>query len=126
MDQNGFRNLQFNLSGLNFWLTLLAIVWVLGSLGLGWVIKSFVIILGLIIVIPIVAFVGFTWWLKRNVVQADCPVCGTSSAGLNGSELRCPNCSEPLRVENGRFVRLTPPGTVDIEAVEVSAQQIED
>jgi hypothetical protein len=126
VDQNGFRNLQFNLSGLNFWLTLLAIVWVLGSLGLGWVIKSFVIILGLIIVIPIVAFVGFTWWLKRNVVQADCPVCGTSSAGLNGSELRCPNCSEPLRVENGRFVRLTPPGTVDIEAVEVSAQQIED
>jgi hypothetical protein len=126
VNQNSFRNLQFNLPGLNFWLTLLAIVWVLGSLGLGWLVKSFVIILGLIIITPVIAFLVFRWWLKQNLVEAACPVCGSESAGINGTEMRCPNCSEPLKVESGRFLRVTPPGTVDIEAVDVSARQIED
>jgi hypothetical protein len=126
MNQNSFKNLQFNLSGLNFWLTLLAIVWLLGSLGLGWIIKSFAIILGLIIIIPIVGFIGFRWWLKRNLVEAACPVCSFELAGINGTEMRCANCGEPLKVELGRFLRLTPPGTVDVEAIEVSAKQIEE
>jgi hypothetical protein len=126
MNENSFKNLQFNLSGLNFWLTLLAIVWLLGSLGLGWIIKSFAIILGLIIITPILAFIGFRWWLKRNLVEAVCPVCSTELAGINGTEMRCSNCGEPLKVDAGHFLRLTPPGTVDVEAIEVSAKQIED
>lgn len=126
MNQNSFRNVQFNLSGLNFWLTLLAIAWLLGSLGLGWIIKSFVVILGLIIITPVLGFIGFRWWLKRNLVEAACPVCSFELAGINGTEMRCPNCSEPLKVETGHLRRLTPPGTVDVEAIEVSAKQIDE
>lgn len=126
MNQYSFRNLQFNLSGLGFWLTLLAVIWLLGSIGLGWLVKSFFILIGLILMAPIVAFLGFRWWLKRNLAVDQCPVCGYESAGINGTQLRCPNCSEPLRVQQGQFYRLTPPGTVDVEAVEVSAKQIED
>jgi hypothetical protein len=126
VNQNSFRNLQFNLSGLNFWLTLLAIAWILGSLGLGWLVKSFVILLGLVIIIPVVVVLGGIWWINKNAVTAACPVCGTETAGINGTEIRCPSCTEPLKVENGRFLRITPPGTVDIEAIDVSVKQIED
>jgi hypothetical protein len=31
-----------------------------------------------------------------------------------------------LRVEKGKFRRLTPPGTVDVEAIDVSVKQMED
>lgn len=126
MNQNSFRNLQFNVSGLGFWLTLLAIVWLLGAIGLGWLVKSFFILLGFIFIAPIIAFVGFRWWLKRNLVQAACPVCGFELTGLNGSETRCPSCAEPLKVERGSMLRLTPPGTVDVDAIEVTSQQIGD
>ncbi|MBD2459593.1 hypothetical protein H6G89_00925 [Oscillatoria sp. FACHB-1407] len=126
MNQNSYRNWQLNLSGLSFWLTLMAIAWLLGSIGLGWLVKSFFIVIGFIIIAPILGFLGFRWWLKRNLVEQPCPVCHFELAGINGTQLRCPNCSEPLKVEKGHLHRLTPPGTVDVEAVEVSAQQIED
>jgi hypothetical protein len=126
VNQNGFNSLQLNLSGVSFWLVLLAIAWLLGAIGLGWLVKSFFILIGLILLTPIIAFVVFRWWLKRNLVESQCPVCQYEFAGINGMELRCPNCSEPLKVENRHFHRLTPPGTVDVEAVEVPARQIED
>ncbi|HIK55514.1 MAG TPA: hypothetical protein IGS37_10185 [Synechococcales cyanobacterium M55_K2018_004] len=126
MYQNGYKNLQFSLSGIRFWLGLFAVVWLLSAVGLGWLVKSFLFLLGLLLITPILAFLGFRWWLKRNLVEDQCPVCEFTSAGLNGFELRCPSCGEPLKVEKGRFLRLTPPGTVDIEAVEVPVKQIED
>lgn len=126
MNPNSFRSLQFNLAGVRFWLTLLAVVWLLGTLGLGWLVKSFVILLLLLLVAPVIAFLGFRWWLQRNLVEDQCPVCQYEFTGLNNAQLRCPSCGEPLQVAQGRFRRLTPPGTVDVEAVEVSARQIED
>jgi hypothetical protein len=126
VNQNSFRSPQFSLSGLRFWLVLLAIIWLLGSIGLGWLVKSFFILLGFLIITPIIGFLVFRWWLQRNLVMDQCPVCGHESAGINGTQMRCPSCSEPLRIEKGHFYRLTPPGTVDIEAIEVSAKQLED
>jgi hypothetical protein len=126
VNQNDFRSLQFNLSGASFWLVLLAIVWLLGAIGLGWLVKSFFILIGLVLITPVIAFIAFRWWLKRNLVESQCPVCSYEFAGINGMELRCPNCSEPLKVENRHFHRLTPPGTVDVEAIEVPARQLED
>ncbi len=126
MNQNGFRSLQTNFSGFGFWLSLLALVWLLGSIGLGWLVKSAIILVSLLLVTPLIAFLVFRWWLKRNLVVARCPVCSYESAGINGTQLRCPSCSEPLQVQKGHFHRLTPPGTVDVEAVEVQAKQIED
>jgi hypothetical protein len=126
VNQNDFRNLQLNLSGIRFWLTLLLVIWLLSSIGLGWLVKFSFIVLSLLLITPVIAFVGFRWWLKRNLVVDQCPVCGFESAGINGTQLRCPSCSEQLRVENKKFYRLTPPGTVDVEAIDVSVKQIED
>lgn len=126
MNPNTYRSWQLNLSGLSFWLTLLAIVWLLGSIGLGWVVKSVFIIIGLLIITPVLGFLGFRWWFKRNLVEQQCPVCHYELAGINGTQLRCPNCSEPLKVEQGQIHRLTPPGTVDVEAVEVTARQLDE
>ena len=126
MSQKNFSSAQFNLSGIGGWVVLLAIAWLLGMIGLGWLVKSVLVLIGLLVFTPVIAFFAIRWWLKRNVVQDQCPVCGVSSAGINGTQLRCPSCSEPLRVDQGHFYRITPPGTVDVEAVEVIAQQIED
>ncbi|GAB4237731.1 MAG: hypothetical protein Kow00121_64730 [Elainellaceae cyanobacterium] len=125
MNQNSFRNLQLA-SGIRFWLTLLLIAFVLSSIGLGWLVKFSFAVLGLLLITPIIAFLGLRWWLKRNLVMEQCPVCGYESAGINGTQMRCPSCSEPLKIEKGHFYRLTPPGTVDVEAIDVSVKQIED
>jgi hypothetical protein len=124
VNQYSFRSIQ--LSGLRFWLTLLAIVWLLGSVGLGWLVKSFFILIAVIVITPVLAFLGFRWWLQRNLVIDRCPVCSYESAGINNTQFRCPNCSEPLKIEHKHFHRLTPPGTVDIDAIDVTVKQIED
>jgi hypothetical protein len=126
MNHNSFKNLQFNLPGVGFWISALVIIWLLGSIGLKWVVQSIFIVFGLIVLTLIVSLFVFRWWLRRNLVESQCPVCHYEFAGIQGMQLRCPNCSEPLRVEQGHFHRLTPPGTVDVQAVEVSAHQIED
>jgi hypothetical protein len=124
VNQYSFRSIQF--SGLRFWLTLLAIIWLLGSIGLGWLVKSFVILLGIILITPILALLGFRWWLQRNLVVDRCPVCGTEAAGINNTQFRCPSCSEPLKIEHKHFHRLAPPGTVDVDAIDVTVKHLED
>lgn len=121
-----FKLFQLNLLNLRPWLTLLALVWLLGSVGLGWLVNSLLIIFGLLFFAPIVAFFGFRWWLQRNLVADQCPVCTYEFTGLNNSQLQCPNCGELLLVQNSHFQRLTPEGTIDITAVEVPAQSLED
>lgn len=122
-----FRKLpQLNFSGLGCWLTVLLTCWLLGSVGLGWLVKSVAILLCLLLVAPIIAWFGFRWWLQKNLVEDQCPVCSYEFTGFSGSDCQCPSCGEPLKVEGGKFNRLTPPGTIDVEAVEVSVQQIED
>jgi len=126
VNQNSFRSWQFNLSGLRFWLVLFAVIWLLGAIGLGWLVKSVFILLGLLILAPIFGFLGFRWWLKRNLVVDQCPVCRYESAGINGTEMRCPSCGEPIHIEKGQFQRVTQPGTVDVQAIDVSVKQIEE
>jgi ssDNA-binding Zn-finger/Zn-ribbon topoisomerase 1 len=126
VNRNSFSSLQFNSSALRFWITLIAVIWLLGAIGLGWLVKSVFILLGLLLLIPVAAFFALPWWLKRNLVEDQCPVCQYKSTYLNGKQFRCPNCSEPLQVQQGRFHRLTPPGTVDVEVVEVSARRLDD
>jgi hypothetical protein len=126
VNQNFPKPSQYNFSGLGCWLTLLAIFLLLGSVGLGWLVNGFLIILGLLVLLPAVAWLGFRWWLKRNLVEDQCPVCSYEFTGFNNVKFRCPNCGEPLQVEKGHFHRLTPEGTIDVDAVDVSAQQQED
>lgn len=124
MNSNYYKSVQ--ISGLRFWLIFLASIWLLGSIGLGWLVKSFLIVIGIILVTPVLVFIGFRWWLKRNLAVDRCPVCDYESAGINNTQMRCPSCSEPLKVEKGHFLRLTPPGTVDVQAIDVTVKQLED
>lgn len=125
MDQNSLKNIQLNLADTSRFLVILGVIWLLGAVGLGWLVKSFLILIGLILIAPVIAFLGFRWWLKRSLVEDQCPVCGYESVGLNQTQFQCPNCNEALEVKQGQFNRLTPPGTIDVQAVEVPAKRID-
>ena len=98
----------------------------LSSLGLGWVINGFLILLALLFILPVMAFWGFQWWLRRKLVQDKCPVCSYEFTGFKDTEFRCPSCGEALIVQGDSFSRITPPGTIDVDAVEVAVKQIEE
>jgi hypothetical protein len=110
---------QVNLAGIQPWITFVAICFLLGSLGLGWILKSALLLLGLVILLPVVAIGGFLIWSRLNVVQAACPVCEMALTGFKGAALDCPNCGEALKADRGAFVRIAPPNTIDVAAVEV-------
>lgn len=120
MNQDTLKNFQMGLAEVSRFLLPFAVLWLLGSIGLGWLVKSFFILIGLLFLTPVLAFFGFRWWLQRNLVQAACPVCSHEFMGLNRAEFSCPSCGEALRAEQGVFTRVTPPGTIDVSAVEVT------
>jgi hypothetical protein len=119
VNNNSPNLFQVNPPRFQSWLTIVAICLLLGSLGLGWLVKSALIVIGLAIITPIIGFLGFFWWLRRSIVQAECPVCSYPLQGIDGSEIQCANCGELLNVDRGRLVRDTPPDTIDAIAVEV-------
>lgn len=126
MNQINLRSLQIGMAEVSRLLLPFALIWLLGAIGLGWLVKSLLILIGLLLLLPVLAFFGFRWWVKRSVIQGACPVCNYEFVSLNQSEFRCPSCNEPLKAEDGHFNRLVPPGTIDVNAIEVTAQQIED
>ncbi|HEY9729588.1 MAG TPA: hypothetical protein V6D50_24330 [Chroococcales cyanobacterium] len=126
MNQDTPKLLQFNLSGVGCWLAVLTTFMLLGAVGLGWIVNGLLILVGIAIVTPVIGWFVFRWWLKRNLVEDKCPVCAYEFTGFNQTECQCPNCGESLKVEQGHFNRVTLPGTIDVEAVEVSARQLED
>ncbi|MFB2893351.1 hypothetical protein ACE1CI_10600 [Aerosakkonemataceae cyanobacterium BLCC-F50] len=126
MQEMSIKNFQFNVPGLGCALSIFLSFWLLSAIGLGWLAKSVLILMVCLVTLPAIAFFVFRWWLKRNLVEDNCPVCGYEFTGLNKTQMRCPSCSEPLLIEEGHFKRVTPPGTIDVQAIEVSTQQIED
>lgn len=126
MNSNNSPGFLIQLPTVRFWLTLLIIVWFIGFVGVGWLIKSFLVLLGLVILTPIAIFVGARWWLSRNLVQDSCPTCSYEFAGLNRTQMVCPSCGETVKIADKQFQRLTPPGTIDVQAIEVTAQTIEE
>ncbi len=119
MNFNRSNQIQLNFSGLGCWLTLLGIVWLLGAVGLGWVVKSLAVLVVLVLVTPVLAFIGLRFWLRRNLVQGACPVCATAVTGIKGTETTCLNCGTALRTEADGFSRLAEAGTIDVTAVDV-------
>lgn len=124
MNQPGFRQIQFNLSGLGCWLVLFGVIWLLGAVGLGWLVKSLAVIVVLILLIPVFAFVGLRFWLRRNLVQAHCPVCTTPLTGLKNAATQCPNCGTVLTTTATGFQRQREEGTIDITAVDVTVDAV--
>ncbi|MDJ0701656.1 MAG: hypothetical protein QNJ46_00100 [Leptolyngbyaceae cyanobacterium MO_188.B28] len=126
MNQNSPNQLQFNFSGVGCWLTVIAGAWLLGAIGLGWLVKSFFVLVGLILIAPIVLFGVFRWWLQRTIVEGPCPACNFTLTGLKGTESVCPSCGTVVKAAQGQFQRVAAEGSIDVEAVDVEAQQIED
>ena len=124
MNQNGFNQIRFNFSGIGCWLTVIGLIWLLGAVGLGWVVKSIAVIAVLVMLAPVFIFLGLRFWLKRNLVQADCPVCATGLTGIKGAETLCPSCGTPLKVEADGFKRPVQSGTIDVDAVDVTVEVV--
>ena len=106
-------------AGLRRLLWIALFVWILGSLGLGWLLKAVGALVVLLIALPIVGVIFGFWWIRKNIAVGECPACGYPVNGVNGSQLACPNCGEGLRVENLQFIRLATEGTIDVMAVDV-------
>ncbi len=122
MNSNNFK--QLNLSaGVRQVIWLLLIFWLL-SVGGGFLLRSFVFILGLVIVTPVVGFFGLQWWLRKNLVQDNCPVCQQEFTGFNNQSMACPNCGEALQVTNQQFQRVAEDGVIDIAAIEVVSSTV--
>jgi hypothetical protein len=117
--QNGLNKIQLNFSGMGCWLFLFASIWLLGAAGLGWLVKSVLVLVGLIALAPVLAFLGFRFWLKRNLVEAACPVCRQPLTGLAPLQTPCPSCGTLLKATPQGFERVTPEGTIDVQAVDV-------
>lgn len=126
MNQN-FRNLLLNInnSGLGCLLSFIAIALLFGSAGLGWVVNGFLIFVAFLLITPVIIFFVVRWWLKRNLVEDQCPVCNYQFTGFNNIECRCPNCGELLQVQSGKFRRITPEGTIDVDVINVTNQQLD-
>lgn len=124
MNPNGLNQIRFNFSGIGCWLALIASVWLLGAVGLGWLVKSVLVLILLLLLAPVVGFFVFRWWLQRNLVQGECPVCSFNLTGINNTNSVCPSCGTALKAENGKFKRVTPEGTIDVDVIEVSADAL--
>ncbi len=124
MNPNQPRNLWPDASGLvrAVVISILVILLLSSPVLLGWLLKGFLVLLILIPLLPLAIGYGIQWWFKRNLVSAACPVCGVESQTLNGAEFRCPSCGEALKAEQKQFSRLTPPGTIEVQAQAVDPQ----
>lgn len=118
--------LWLNNSGLGCLLNLLLLAILLVSVGLGWLVNGFLILLGVIVITPVIGLWVLRWWVKRNLVEDQCPVCSYEFTGFNGVDTRCPSCGEALEIEAGKFKRVTPPGTIDVDVVDVSVKQFDE
>ena len=119
MNPNRSNQLQLNFSGLGCWVAILGSIWLLGAVGLGWVVKSLAVLVVLVLVAPVLGFVGLRFWLRRNLVQGPCPVCSSALTGIKGAETACLSCGTPLRADADGFSRLTEAGIIDVTAVDV-------
>jgi hypothetical protein len=122
MNSPDFKQLNLS-SGFRQVLWLLLIFWLL-SVGGGFLLRSFVFILGLMIVTPVVGFFGLKWWLKVNLIPGTCPVCQHEFTALNNQAVACPNCESPLQIVQKQFQRVAQDGVIDIAAVEVVSSTV--
>jgi len=126
VNPNQFGTNTLNLSGVSRWLVFFGVLWLLGLLGLGWLVRSLLVLVLLLMLLPALAFFGLQWWLRRSLVQGKCPSCESELIGLNQAQIACPSCGEALRVEGDRFIRATPPGTIDVEAVDITSHAADE
>ncbi len=120
------QQLLLSFNALKPWIIAFFAIWLVGALGLGWLIKSFLFLLLFLMLLPVLLLAVGQWWLSRNLIQQPCPVCNYELTGLSVVETRCPSCGEVLKIKDKTFVRATSPSTIDVEVVDVTAQTIDE
>jgi hypothetical protein len=126
VNKNSPRIDSLNVSGSGCWLTAILFSLLLGAVGLGWLVNGFLILLAFLSIAPVIGWYALQWWVRSKLAIDRCPVCSYEFTGFNNTECRCPNCGEPLKIAKGRFERITLPGTIDINAIEVPVQVLEE
>ena len=126
MAPNGFRQLQLNFSGMGCWLTLAIGFLLMTTVGIGWLLKSLLVLIFLLLLIPVVLVVGVQFWLRRNLVEGACPACSQPLTGFKTISLSCPNCGVSLQATDGTFVRVTADGTIDVDAINVDVSNMDE
>lgn len=123
---NHLQSWQLLATALAPWFLILAAIGLLNAIGLGWLVQGVGWLLFLLIVTPVVLLgVGF-WWLRRNLITGPCPACGQPVMVLRGLESACPHCGAPLNAGGQTVQRQSPPGTIDVQAVEVGRRELRD
>ena len=125
MNQN-FNQLQVRFPGLGCWVFVLISFWVIGAIGITGILKSIAALIIFLILAPVLAFAGLQFWLRRNLVEGNCPVCDQSLTGIKNVKLNCINCGTPLSVTDAGFERVAGEGVIDVQAVDVQASDVTD
>ncbi|CAN5804551.1 hypothetical protein BH23CYA1_BH23CYA1_19140 [soil metagenome] len=120
MNQN-FNQLQVRFPGLGCWVFILGTVWLLGAIGLSGIVKSIFVLMLFILIAPVLAFFALQFWIKRNLVQGNCPVCEQPLTSLKNLKMPCPNCGTELSVTGEGFERFAADGVIDVQAVDMQA-----
>ncbi len=105
----------YQIDTVRFWIGFLLILTLMSAFGLGWLIKSLFFFLLFLLLAPILIVIGFQLWLRASLVTAACPVCGYVSTAIKSQPFNCPSCGEALEVSGRQFIRIPPPGTIDVE-----------
>lgn len=124
MNQN-FNQLQVRFPGIGCWVFILGAVWLVGAIGLSGIIKSIFALVLFIFLAPVLVFLALQFWIKRNLVEGNCPVCEQSLAGLKNSKMPCSNCGSELSVTSEGFERFANEGVIDVQAVDIQPSAVD-
>ncbi len=114
-----FNQLQARFPGLGCWLFVFAAIWVIGAIGITGILKSIFAVILFLILAPILLSLAARFWLKRNLITDNCPVCEQSLVCIKQSKTICPNCAtEVMATENG-LERVAADGVIDVQAVDI-------
>lgn len=92
--------------------------WLLISGQIGWILQSFLFLLFMFSVVPVLGILVLRFWLNRQLVQGECPSCGAAVTGLKGRSFQCMNCGQMIQNDEfGNFsVKDPATATIDIHA----------
>lgn len=124
MNQN-FNQLQVRFPGLGCWVFILGSAWLIGAIGLTGIIKASLVVILLLFLAPVLAFLALQFWVKRNLVEGNCPVCEQSLTGLKNSKMPCVNCGTELSITSEGFERFAKDGVIDVQAVDIQASTVD-
>eukprot|EP00181_Compsopogon_caeruleus_P001824 CAMPEP_0184681320 /NCGR_PEP_ID=MMETSP0312-20130426/4293_1 /TAXON_ID=31354 /ORGANISM="Compsopogon coeruleus, Strain SAG 36.94" /LENGTH=140 /DNA_ID=CAMNT_0027132079 /DNA_START=229 /DNA_END=651 /DNA_ORIENTATION=- len=108
LDQNGGQ--------LAFWGVL---AWIIVTGKVGFLVDSFLFVIVLASLLPVIGFFVFRWWASNNVIETKCPSCGVEMDALKNQPTQCLNCSAVFTVNVQESSKKSPSASNDFKASEV-------